>query len=128
MEATKKPVYTLHEEHKEWMSNLSFYEDEIKVMRNRIAEVCAKNNNKEILALVDHFENQMKVQKNNIDELKHSVKQEEGLIEKEIKNNSVAIDHRKLAENVELVNQIKSFENHFNDLRKELNAFVAKWI
>jgi len=66
-------IYTRHEQNKEWMNSLLFYNDEMKVMNHRIEEIAAKNSSKEILAQVEHFQNQLIVQHDNVDGLKHDI-------------------------------------------------------
>jgi len=75
MESTeKKHVYDLHHENQEWISKLSFYEDEIKIIRRRIEEVAIANNKTEIMAMVEHFQNIFIVQKDAIDTFKHEIR------------------------------------------------------
>ncbi len=57
-----KGIYQLHEDHKQWLNNLIFYKDELKIMQNRIAEISQKNSSKEVLAYIEHFQNQFIVQ------------------------------------------------------------------
>ena len=59
----------------EWLKGLSFYEDEIYIMENRLAEVAMKNSSFEARQGVEHFQNQFVIQRNNIDELKHDIRE-----------------------------------------------------
>lgn len=121
-----KKVYDLHEEHKEWAGKLLFYKDELKVMLNRVAEVAEKNTSKDVMGLVEHFQNQMIVQRNSIDELAHSINEHESYLIKKAKENGTAIDHKSVNDHPKMRDSFNSFEKVFNDLRKELNAFLAK--
>jgi len=122
----QKPLYDLHAEHKEWLSKISFYEDEIKIMSNRIADVASKNTNKETLAMVEHFQNQLIAQKENMDIMKHDINEHEAFLEKNINDNPVAPDHRKMNDHAKHRENVESFEKVFNGLRKELNSFLSK--
>ena len=121
-----KGIYQLHEDHKQWLNNLVFYKDELKIMQNRIAEIAQKNTSKEVLANVEHFQNQFIVQKELIDTISHELKLHEESLEKEVKKNAVAIDHKKFPVHLNELENIQSFEKIFNELRKELNSFLSK--
>lgn len=123
-----KKIYELHEEHKEWLNNLAFYKDEIKVMQNRISEVASKNSSPEVLKQIEHFQNQLIIQRNNIDELSHSIKDHENYLENRVNENPTAVDHRKVNDHPKMRDSYTSFDKVFNELRKELNAFLAKWM
>ncbi|MBN8692652.1 MAG: hypothetical protein J0L69_05615 [Bacteroidetes bacterium] len=123
-----KKIYELHEEHKEWLNNLAFYKDEIKVMQNRISEVASKNSSPEVLKQIEHFQNQLIIQRNNIDELCHSIKDHENYLENRVNENPTAVDHRKVNDHPKMRDSYTSFDKVFNELRKELNAFLAKWM
>lgn len=121
-----KKIYNLHEEHKEWLNNLAFYKDEIKIMQNRISEIASKNTATEILKQVEHFQNQLIVQRNNIDELNHTIKDHENYLENRVNENPTAADHRSVNDHPKMRDSYTSFDKVFNDLRKELNAFLSK--
>ena len=121
-----KGLYQLHEEHKQWLNNLNFYNDELKIMQNRIAEIAQKNSSKEVLASVEHFQNQFIIQKEQIDIISHEIKLHEQALEKEVNKNEVAVDHRKFPVHAGEVDKIQSFDKIFNELRKELNTFLSK--
>lgn len=124
----KKYVYDLHAEHKEWLNKIAFYKDEIKVMRHRLSEVATKNTDKEVQALVEHFENQLIVQDEQADITRHDVKEYENVIEDHLKKNEIAADHLKWNDHTQMRDRIETFERIFNDLRKELIGFLAKWM
>lgn len=123
-----KKIYEIHEEHKEWLNNLAFYKDEIKVMQNRISEIASKNSSAEVLKQIEHFQNQLIIQRNNIDELCHSIKDHENYLENRVNENPTAVDHRKVNDHPKMRDNYTSFDKVFNELRKELNVFLAKWM
>lgn len=123
-----KKIYELHEEHKEWLNNLAFYKDEIKVMQNRVSEVATKNSSADVLKQIEHFQNQLIVQRNNIDELCHSIKDHENYLENRVNENPTAVDHRKVNDHPKMRDNYTAFDKVFNELRKELNTFLAKWM
>lgn len=121
-------IATLHNDHKEWISKLSFYKDDLAVFRNRLEEVARKNNAKGFSAELEHFQNQLILQQEQIDILKHAVNKHENEIERSVELNPVASDHRRLPDHDNLRADIKRFEELFASLRKELLAFLAVWM
>ena len=110
------------------MNNLLFYRDEIKIMEGRLAEVAAKNNSKDVLALVEQFQNQLTVQKENIDTLKHEINLSNDAISAEIKKNKVAVDHRDSKGEGKLEEKLKAFDKVFHNNKASLNLFLIKWM
>jgi len=128
MKTKENTIYNEHTENMDWLSRLFFYKDEIAIMQRRLEEIVQANNSKEVLAQVEHFQNQLIIQKNNIDMIKHDVKQNESSLVKNITNNPVAVDHRKVVSHEKEKEEIETFEKHFNELRKELQEFLSKWL
>lgn len=121
-------IYKQHEENVEWSNKLDFYKDEINILQNRLEEVAAKNNHKDVLALVEQFQNQLIIHSNTIDEIQHKITISEDELEEEINKNPVAADHRKVAYHQAEKDEIQIFEKVFNGLREEFNRFVSKWM
>lgn len=125
---SEEKIYVQHAEHVEWTSKLKFYADEILVLKSRLEELAAKNNDHEVMAQVEHFQNQFIVQKNNIDELKHAITVDEDHLKAEVNKNPVAVDHRKVPYHTEEKEAVEVFEKNFNQLRDEFKHFAAKWM
>jgi hypothetical protein len=123
-----KKIYTLHEENKEWLSDLLFYQDDIKVMKNRLEEIATKNTSKDILAQVEHFQNQFIIQIDTIDHLKHDLNINNDAINREIQKNDVALEHRKMEDHAALREKVTYFTKNFSLLKAEFNAFLSKWM
>lgn len=121
-----KSIAELHAEHQDWLKRLDFYNDEISVMKGRVTEVAAKNSDKDILAKVEHFQNQLIVQKNNIDEIRHSIKDHENYLENRVNENPVSSGVRQVHDHPKMRDNFEGFEKVFNELRQELNGFLAK--
>ena len=52
----KDTLTHLHLICEDWKRELSFYKDEMGILKNRLLEVASKNTGKEILISVEHFE------------------------------------------------------------------------
>jgi hypothetical protein len=126
--STQKYLTDLHHDHKEWLNVLSFYEDDVKTMRKRLEEVASKNSDREMHGWVERFQNKLIIQSEQIDILKHDINDCESEIIKNVEDNPTASDRRKIDDHTELRDRFQTFELLFNKLRKDLNAFVAKWM
>lgn len=125
---TQKYLTELHQDHKEWLNILSFYEDDIENMKKRLEEVASKNTDREMHAWTERFQNKFIIQQEQIDILKHEINNHETVIVKNVEDNPVASDRRKLDDHADLRERMETFEFLFNKLRKDLHAFVAKWM
>ena len=126
--STNESIYKQHEENTEWINKLNFYKDEIKIMTGRLEEIASKNSSDDALAEVERFQNQLIIQRNNIDNISHEVKMNEEALIEEIKENPVAVDHRKVEYHAKEQDLVDSFEKNFNDLRDDFNRFSTKWM
>lgn len=124
----KTTIYSQHHEHTEWLSKLSFYNDEIAIMQKRLDEICSKNNSLEVRKSIEQFQNQIIIQKSVADTIKHHIKREEKEIQQMIHKNIVASDHRRAEDHKEERQMVEDFEHNFNNLRKAYNAFLSKWM
>ncbi len=124
----QKYLSDLHREHNEWKNLLYFYEQDIVTMKVRLEEVASKNTDREMHGWVERFQNKLIIQAEQIDILKHDVNSCEEKIVKNIESNPVASDKRKLEDHIDLRERVQTFELLFNKLRKDLNAFSAKWL
>lgn len=123
---TKTYFFDLHADHVEWLKALDFYQDEILIFRNRLAEVSAKNSSSDVKKEVEKYQNKFIIQKNEIDNLKHYIHGSEREMEEEIKKNPVAVDHRKTTEDLNIRDKVEMFVKLFADLKEEFNEFVGK--
>ena len=86
-------LFDLHFEHTQWLSELKFWEDEIKSFSNRLGEVVVRYTSNEIRAKIEHFQNQFILHDEVIDLLKKDVKNHEKAIALQAEDNPVAINH-----------------------------------
>ena len=122
----KTKIFNQHSEHGEWLSKLDFYNDELKIMQSRLEEVNGKNTTKEVRKEIEHFQNQFIIQQKNTADLHRHIVAEEKKISALIKKNPVSSDHRTTEDHGIERNMMKSYEDNFNNLRKEYNKFLGK--
>ena len=124
----KTTIFSQHEEHTQWINKLNFYKDEIIIMQKRIDEVSSKNTAKEVAVKLTHFQNQLTIQSDNIRTTLHRITRKEKELQHNIEQNPVASDHRKVEDHSEERSIVEGFELNFNNLRKELNEVLSKWM
>lgn len=126
MKTDQKYIYDLHTDHQTWTANLAFYADQLKIMQERLLEVSSKNTIAEVKIKVEQFQNRFLIQRNELDILRHDVKMAEEALQAEIKENPVAIDHRKLDDDPQLRDRAATYTQLFEGLRDDFNRFVAE--
>lgn len=119
-------IHEIHHLHSEWNSVLDLTQDEITSFENRLEEIAKANTGKEILAQVEHFQNQFIRQKEVIDALQHDIHEDAMRIAENVKENNVAVEHRRMEENFRLKDGMQTFQKIINELRAEYMLFMAK--
>ncbi len=122
----EKSITLLHGEHNEWISKLSFYNDDLVLMRKRLDDVVKRNNSEEFLTGLEHFQNQIIIQQDQIDQLMYEINEHETVLKKSVSRNPVATDHRKMNDHPEHREKIARFEELFRTMRKEQMIFLEK--
>ncbi len=122
----EKKIYEMHQEHTEWLNKLSFYQDELEIMKNRLAEIAQKYTSNDVLAQVEHFQNQFIVQDEQLDILKHNINEHEEYLQQRINENQVAADRQTSSDSPQIRESVASFERIFNGLRQEFNQFLTR--
>lgn len=70
-----------HRELNDWLKELDFYFDELKLCEERLAEVAGKNTAAAIQANVEHFQNQFILQREQFELLQHDVRIQQPSVE-----------------------------------------------
>lgn len=61
-------------EHKEWLSSLDYYRQELEQMKKRLTDLAPGTSDASSAAEIEHYENQFTIQKSNIERLRHDIK------------------------------------------------------
>ena len=118
----------LHHDQREWLNALTFYKEDITILEHRLEDIVRRNNKPEVMAQVEHFQNQFIREREVIDELRHDIKQEENVLEKEMKDHPVAIEHRYFKDHTELRDRFQTFEKLYRELKHEFQQWLVKWM
>jgi hypothetical protein len=114
--------------HEQWLKSISFYDDDLDVLENRLTKIVKKNNGQEVLTGVEHFQNPFMIQRNNISDLKHNIKKHAGNVAADAQIHAGKMDEFFVDEHGNLKSEVDSFEKVMNDLRHEFSLFLAKWM
>jgi peptidoglycan hydrolase CwlO-like protein len=122
----KQSINTLHHQYNDWMKELDFYKNEIKILENRLTEVAVKNTSKEVLADVEHFQNKFIILNERNDETRHAVNISKTEIEKLAIEIPEQVNAKIVDEQHQLKNNVNGFVYSFADTRYELNNFLSR--
>jgi hypothetical protein len=116
----------LHFEHRQWSSELKFWEEEIISFRKRLGEVVVRYTSNEIRASIEHFQNQFILHDEVIDILKKDVKTHEKMIAQEAEEQPVAIDRVRFDDHISLRERMDTQRTIYGDLKAEYYSFLSK--
>lgn len=119
-------ISELHKQNGEWKVRLNFVRDEIATYKNRLSEVVSKNTETTILAPAEHFQNQFIRHNEVIDELLHDINAFEHKLVENVKENNIAVDHRKADVNENLVDRMEMFDKIYGELKQEYLDYLTK--
>lgn len=114
--------------HVNTLSSLTFYEQEIDILKKRLEEIASKNTGNEVSEGIEHFQNQLIIHREKIDELKHAFHSNLHGIEVQLFETTAFADEDLLEINEQLFDQYLAEEKLLNELRHEFLRFAAKWM
>lgn len=124
----KVHIDDLHFEHQRWLSELRFFKDELPIFQNRLEEIANRYSNKDVLKELDHFQNQLSIQSNAMDELMHDINEHEKQLARYAEEHPVAIDHVLFNDHAPFRDRVETNSKIMSELRKDFQAYLAKWM
>lgn len=115
-------------EHQEWLKSISFYDNELDILEERLTEIVKKNTSHEALEGLEHFQNQFIVQRNNIDEIRHNINEHAHKSKLNAEKQSEVIEEALASEHEKMKDEFTIFEKVINELRQEFNLYLSKWM
>ena len=119
-------IKELHQLHATWNSILELSRDEVLSFENRLQEIIKSNTSKDILAQAEHFQNQFIHQKEVIDALSHDIHEDEIRIAENVKENKVAVEHRRIEQKFSLEERMQIFQKIFTEIKSDYLKFLAQ--
>ena len=125
---TKKSVYLsdLHFEHKNWLSEIEYWKDELKFFKNRLSEVVSRWSDKDILARCEQYQNQFIMHREILDILRHDIKAHENELEEMAVEHPVAINHRRFEDHTGLRDRVETQRDIYNSMKKSYFVFLTE--
>ena len=115
-------------EHQEWLNAIDFYDNELDILENRLAEVAKKNSSEDAMKGVEHFQNQFIIQRNTIDELRHYIHEHEGKVSRDVQLHAGHLETQQVVGHDSLKEEFNGFEKVINELRDEFKLYLSKWM
>lgn len=118
----------LHFEHKQWQSELAFWEDELKSFKNRLSDLIQRWTNKEVLVQLEHYQNEFILHEGIIDKLQETIEKHETRIAGQLKSGHDSLDTALTKKHLEFRNQMETQRQIYADLKKEFFHFLSKYM
>lgn len=110
-----------HKEHREWLSQLDFYQDQIKIFQTELAQVLHRHPKYlSILEHVNEYRSILMKKLEHIDEYRHQIILHEKRISQKLEPDTEGLwDHS------EMRSEIQQFMRDFEELKNNFRRFVA---
>ena len=116
----------LHTEYADWMDELTFYKEEIKIFERHLEKLTKHNYNTEMMAGVEHFQNAFICQKEVIDLLKHNLHISERQLSAFVKEVcGMGLSSIKMDNHSELRTEMQTFRKLFSELKVSFRQFES---
>ena len=115
-------------DHAEWIKNIEFYRDELRIFTTRLEEIVKKNTGMEAMTEAEHFQNLFIIQQNNIDELKHAIGHHNSKAADDSKEHAGRIKTLLVIEHEDLQKKMDEQDKLFQTTRKDFNKYLSKWM
>ena len=115
-------------EYADWMRAISFYQDEIKILKNRLSEVSQRYTKTDVKVEVEHYQNQFIIQNNNLEDLLKAIKAHETRMSADIEKLAQHLSNHTLAEHDSMRDRFTTLEKVIAMLRHEFNKFLCRYM
>jgi hypothetical protein len=116
----------LHFDHLQWMNEMAFYKEELKIFTHRLEHIAKHNTKQEIMQEVERFQNHFIRQNEVIDEFVHKVKEHEHHLAEFAEEHPIALDHVHFQDHVAMRDEFNTFVKIYMELKTDFNRFLAK--
>ena len=125
-----KPIFNedIHFEHQQWQRELDFWEDEIKIFKNRLADIIHRSDEKGFLSTLDHFENRFRIHHTKIEGFKQRIHAHELNMSKHYEVGENSMDRVLYDYHKDFREQIQTEREMYNELKKEFYEFMTQFV
>ncbi len=114
----------LHQQNKQWLSEVNFLEDEIKIFRKIYDQFFSAALKEDQLHEIQHLNFRLNALETHRKELKNLVNHHQSLLEMTISNPEKAIGFDLIEDHTKIINDIKALFATDISVKKELYAFI----
>ena len=118
----------LHFEHEQWRRELFFWEDELRIFKNRLSELVMRYSAKEVLVRLEHYQNQFILHGGVIDDLLEDIEVHENQIAGQSMEGKDVMDRVSVKKHLEFRNRIETQRSIYADLKKGYFLFLSKYM
>ncbi|WP_345191805.1 hypothetical protein [Algibacter agarivorans] len=119
---------SLHFEHKQWRSELAFWEDELKSFNKRLSELVMQWTDKNVLVQLEHFQNQFTLHGTVIDKLQDDIALHEINMSDHSKKGEDVLNQSFVKKHMAFRNRMETQRQIYADLKKAFFRFLSKHI
>jgi chromosome segregation ATPase len=125
----KVSITHLSNAHGGWLRSLDFYKTELKMLKNRLAEIAGRNTERDVTRDVERYEDQLKTHNRHIDQLTHDIRSNVNEAAREAETSKAGyIDPRLVTQHNHLEEKFEEEERHISQLRHDFNQFASEWM
>ena len=117
-----------HFEHQIWQSELDFWEDELKAIKNRLSELVTRWTAKAVLEKLEHFQNAFIIHGGVVEDLREAFEKQGAKITDHHMMGEFAFDSATLKRHLELRNKIEAQRQIYADLKQEFFRFLSAYM
>lgn len=130
MEKIKEVVYdeNLHFEHEIWMSELDFWDIELKSFTNRLSELVIRWTKKEVLKQLEHYQNQFILHGGVINNLREIIEEHEASIAGHNLTGNKSLDVALVKRHFEFREKMDKQRQIYTELKKDFFQFLSKYM
>lgn len=119
-------IVSQHHQLHDWLKELGFFKDEMKVLDNRLLEVASKGQQAETMAMIERFQNKMIILNERHDEIKHAIGLNKDWIGKLAAGKPENTYQRFIEKDEEIHDDMADLMFSFRQLRKEFYRFLTQ--
>lgn len=126
----KEIIYNsnLHFEHEQWRRELFFWEDELRIFKNKLSEMVVRYSAKEVLVQFEHYQNQFILHGGVIDDLLEDIEVHETQIAGQSKEGKDVMDRILVKKHLKFRDRMETQRQIYADLKKDFFGFLSKYL
>ena len=118
----------LHFEHESWMRELDFWKDEIESFQNRLNEMVMRFSDKDIYASIEKFQNQIVIHEEKLNGIRNRIQMHEANIADHYKKELDSMNQELVKKHLEIRERMEDQRDMMSEMKKNLFAFLTKYI